>query len=196
MRPANSSVRLFPDTTLCEYELVACPDEALNLRIIEEKVFFYRQFDYGHAVRTQTHITIANFKAKEVMEATLVRWIQNICRLHSCFPVQLNNFNGFPTGMICIRVQDPNPFGQLAASLKMIDGFIQSNDCPPLQLVTRPHLTIARNLPGYIYEKAIKEYAGRCFTESFMVQKLALLKREVEFDKCELVNTFTLMNNR
>jgi len=190
MRPAQSSVR-YQNVSLWEYLLVAHPDELTNQKVAEEKNFFHNRYDHIHAIKSHPHITIANFLAKEVMEETLIRWIQNICRLQTSFTVTLNNFSGFPPHTIYLRVQDSKPFKQLTNALKIIDGFIQSNDCPPLHLVTRPHVTIARSLPEHIYEKAIEEYAGRSFTSSFRVEKLILLKREGEFGKCEIINTFT-----
>jgi 2'-5' RNA ligase len=179
------------DQDLWDYLLVAHPDERVNEKIKEEKQFFYLNYGQKTTVQTKSHITIASFLAKERMEETLTRWIQNICNLHCGFEVTLNNFSGFPPHAVYLRVQDPKPFKKLTNALKILDNFIQTNDCPPLHPATKPHLTIAKGLPGDVYEKAIKEYAGRTFHDSFMVDKLVLLKRDAQY-KCRLVNTFTL----
>ncbi|HEU4634269.1 MAG TPA: 2'-5' RNA ligase family protein, partial [Flavisolibacter sp.] len=105
--------------------------------------------------------------------------------------VTLNNFSGFPPHTIYLRVQNPQPFNQLANALKILDGFFQSNDCPPLQLVTKPHLSIAGALSEYAYNQAIKEYSERSFHACFKVEKLFLLKRD-PLMRCQLVNTFIL----
>jgi hypothetical protein len=152
---------------LFEYALVAHPDAATSEKIMEEKKSFEETYEQQAMIRMKPHITIAGFLAKEMMEATLVRWVQNICNLQTAFPVVLNNFSGFPPHTIYVRVLDPKPFGQLAAALKILDGFIQANDCPPLHVAPKPHLTIAEGLPENIYHKAIKYYSRRLFYESF-----------------------------
>lgn len=129
---------------LWEYLLLAQPDEEVSEKVWNEKKFFRRHY-YNLQSITAPHITIASFLSKEPMEETLVRWIQNICNLHTSFEVKLNNFSGFPPHIIYARVQDPQPFKKLAAALKIIEGFIQSNECPPLCLVARPHLPLQKH---------------------------------------------------
>ena len=175
---------------LWEYALVAYPDKELNAKICLEKKEFASQ--YGQKLSSsQPHISIAGFLAKEAMEETLCRWIRNVCNLHHSFMVTLNNFSSFPPHTIYIRVQDPLPFQKLAGALKIIDSFIQSNDCPPLQLVSKPYLALASGLTEYTYESAIAEYAQKIFFETFKVDRLVLLKYN-SYNKCEVVNSFIL----
>jgi hypothetical protein len=191
MELVNSSAGFKTDHDLWEYLLVAHPDEEVNERVIMEKREFYTLYNHEMASKTKPHITIANFVMKEAMEEIVIKWIQNICNLHTSFGVTLNNFSGFPPHTIYLRIQDPHPFKQLANALKIVDGFIQSNDCPPLHLVTKPHLTIAGALSEYAYDKAIEEYSKRSFHACFMVKKLFLLKIDA-FMRCHLINTFIL----
>ncbi len=186
-----SSASFKTDHDLWEYLLVAHPDAQVQEKIIFEKNFLTNNHEYTPAAQIHPHITIANFLMKEAMEETIIRWVQNICNLHPAFSTTLNNFSGFPPHTIYVRVQDPQPFKKLANALKIIDGFIQSNDCPPLHLATKPHITIAGGLPEHLYNKAIKEYAQRSFHASFKVDRLALLKRDASM-KCQLLNTFIL----
>lgn len=176
---------------LWEYLLVTSPAKEVSDKVVEEKKIFYNNYGHSLAIQTKPHITVANFLAKGGMEETLVRWIQNICRLQNNFTVILNNYSGFAPHTIYLRVQNAEPFKKLANALKILDGFIQSNDCPPLKLITKPHLTIARQLPEYIYQAAIKEYSQKTFHESFQVDKLVLLKRDA-YMKCHLIDTFIL----
>lgn len=175
-----------------EYLLVVHPDAGLNEKIREEKKYFYETYKEEIAVKTQPHITVANFLAKEEMEETLIRWIQRVCNTQTCFTTVLNNFNGFPPHTIYLRVQNPQPFKQLAKALKVIDPFIRSNDCPPAHFIMSPHVTIARGLSEEVYTSAIADYARRSFHADFTVQKLVLLRRRDQFDKCRQVNVFGL----
>ena len=176
-----------------EYLLVAHPDQPVYEKLLEEKKFF--DDGYGYAARTLPGITITQFLAKEQMEGTLIRWIQNICRMQTAFTVTLNNYSGFPPHTIYLRIQDPGPFEHLAHQLKIIDGFVQDNDCPPVHVHEVPHLPIASCLPEHIYNEAIASYAHRSFHESFKVDKLLLTRRASVHDNLELVNTFTLASD-
>jgi len=187
----NSATRLQTEPDLWEYLLVAHPDKDINKNILEEKRRFETKYEQEKDTRFHPHITVANFLAKEVMEDTFIRWIQNICNLQKSFTVSLNNYSAFPSSGLYLRVQDAEPFKRLANALKILDGFMQSNDCPPLKLVSKPHLTFVSGLSQYTYENAIAEYACKTFHGSFKVDKLVLLKRDV-YMTCHLINTFIL----
>jgi 2'-5' RNA ligase len=191
MEDWNAVRSLQTENELWEYLLVAHPDKAVNKKIIEEKKRFEQEYDQEEDTRFHPHITVANFLAKEAMEETFMRWIQNICNLQKSFTVTLNNYNAFPSSGLYLRVQDIEPFKRLANSLKILDGFMQSNDCPPLKLVSKPHVTFVAGLSQYTYESAINKYSRKTFHESFKVDKLILLKRDV-YMKCHLINTFIL----
>ncbi len=179
--------------TLYEYLLVAHPDRAVNDRVNEEKENFFADYNVETAVRTKPHITIANFAAIEPMEETLIRWIQRICSQQRSFPVTFNNYGGFPPHTIYLRVQDHRPFKRLTDMLKIIDPYVRSNGGQAVRLITHPHLTIARSLPGDIYTKALMAYSQKTFHESFVLSGLVLLKRKHAFDTCSRVNVFSFL---
>lgn len=177
---------------LWEYLLVAQPDKAVQEKVTKEKETFAKNHNYVAAVTTQPHITVANFLAKEPMEETLIRWMQNIFKTQKSFAVTLTNFSGCAPHSIFIQVADAAPFQQLAKSLQALDGFIQASNCPPLYTVYHPHLTIARKLTPQVYHNAMQQYAGRCFQASFIASELVLLKRQSQYDKCAVTNVFKL----
>ena len=184
------------EMNLWEYMLLANPNEEVHQKVMAEKKYFEDRYETEIATKTLPHITIANFLAKDIMEDTICRWLQGICSQEYSFTVALNNFSGFPTNAIFIRVQNPQPFKLLSNRLKVLDDLLKANECPPLQLVTKPHLTIARRLPEEVYNEAIKEYAQRTFHEVFTVDKLVLLKRDSRYKKWEHVNYFYLPPER
>lgn len=183
-------------TGLWEYLLLANPDERVGEKIMLEKEHFSKKFGAEIATKTRPHITIANFLLKERMEDLLCRQVQNICSLQYSFDVALNNFSGFPPHTVFIRVQNPTPFKQLAKSLKKLDEFFTSSDCPPSQLVSNPHMTIARKLKEEVYNKAIIEYAQRDFSDAFVVNKLTLIKRDSEYKSWQHVTHLHLPAER
>lgn len=149
---------------LYEYLLVAHPDADVNEKVLVEKENFTNGYEQKIAVKTKPHITVASFVAREAMEETIIRYTQRICnQLHS-FEVALNNYSGFPPDTIYLRVQNPQPFKQLAKEFKVVSSYISSCSCPPAKLITNPHLTIARSLPETIYLKAMMDYSQKDFS--------------------------------
>jgi 2'-5' RNA ligase len=175
---------------LVEYLLVANPDTNVYNKIIEEKQSFCEAYKHKIAIKTKPHISVANFLAKESMEETLIRYIHRVCSKHKGFTVTLNNYSGFPPHTVYVRIQDPEPFKQLAVQLKVIDQYVQANGCPEARLIYRPHLTIARGLNNSVYNKAMLDYSQKTFHETFQLNELVLLKRSNQFDSCKQVNVF------
>jgi len=178
-----------------EYLLVIYPYGELFEKLVEEQQQFLSDYGLIMKGRNRPHITVAAFQAGEQMEDTLIRWIHRICRRNECFEITLNNYSGFPPHTIYLRVQDPQPFRQLMHQLRAIDDFIRSSGCPPVNLISRPYLSIAGGLTEQVYNRAMADYSQRTFHESFRVEELVLLKREHSFDACRTVNVFRLLIN-
>ncbi|HXB06363.1 MAG TPA: 2'-5' RNA ligase family protein [Puia sp.] len=176
-----------------EYLLVIYPYGELQEKLLDEQQQFSTEYGLQVPVRNRPHITVAAFQAREPMEDTLIRWIQRICNRYRSFTLTLNNFSGFPPHTIYVRVQDPQPFRELMQQLRAIDDFIRSNDCPPMNLIGKPYLSIAGGLTEQVYNKAMPDYSRKDFHESFPVDQLVLLKREHAFDACKTVNIFRLL---
>jgi hypothetical protein len=190
-----------------EYLLVIYPHGDLQDKLLEEQQQFSTEYGLQVTVRNRPHITLAAFQAGEPMEDTLIRWIQRICLRFRSFDLALNNYSGFPphttktpeaawqrlSGTIYLRVQDPEPFREFMVQLKAVDDYIRSSGCPPLNLITRPYLSIAGGLTEQVYNKAMPDYSRRTFHDSFRVGELVLLKRAHSFDACKTVNIFRLL---
>ena len=206
-KPPTPQARLERDVR-AEYLLVIYPYGELHDQLLDEQQQFATEYGLGYGSQTTTimsgrpagppvgnkpHITVAAFQASEVMEETLIRWIQRICNRHRSFDITLNNYSGFPPHTIYLRVQDPKPFRELMQQLRAIDDFIRSSGCPPVNLVNRPYLSIAGGLTEQVYNKAMPDYSRKTFHGAFEVQELVLLKREHSFDPCKTVNIFRLL---
>ena len=176
-----------------EYLLVVHPDEEIYNQLIAEKENFSSEYNVNIAKKTLPHITIANFLAKETMEETLIKWMYKIISHQQSFDVMINNFSGFPSSKtVYARIQDHEPFKQLATSLKIINTYINDNGFPNAKLINHPHMTIARSLQQPVYERAIMDYSRKTFHANFKVDELILLRRINQYDKCKQVSVFKL----
>jgi 2'-5' RNA ligase len=79
-----------------EYLLVIYPAGDLQEKLLEEQQQFSADYGLQFTVRNRPHITVAAFQAGEIMEDTLIRWVQRICNSYKCFELTLNNYSGFP----------------------------------------------------------------------------------------------------
>ena len=172
---------------LGEYSLLIIPGPEAHENIKNA----HRDVDAFFPSALHPQICIADFMIKEEMEATLFRWIQNICNLHPRFSMSLNNYSSFPPHTIYLRIQDAEPVKKLINSLSMLNSFIIANECPPIQFTVRPHLIIASGLPDHVYEEAVSIFSAKSFYETFSVEKLVLIKKNIS-GTGETINTFSL----
>lgn len=177
---------------LFEYSLIALPDTGAVKRIREQREEFGREFNTGVGYHAKPHLLVARFTAREPMEETFSKWIHRICMLQHAFMITLNNYSGFSPHTIYLRVQDPAPILRVGAQLKVIDSFLESSGCSPVKLVTKPYLSIARQLAEETYARAIRAYSQRIFHDSFMVEELQLLRRAYPSDPCKTISVFRL----
>jgi 2'-5' RNA ligase len=177
---------------LYEYLLIARPDAAVYEQVMAEKRFFSSQFNAAIAVKTKPHITVANFLTVDRMEETLIRWMERAFSCSYSFNVTLYEYGAFRPHTIYLRIQEQQPFLQLAKALKPIDQQVRSFGFPAMKLIDNAHLTIARRLDTVTYQQAVACYSEKTFHACFEVNELVLLRRRDQFDACKQVNIFRL----
>lgn len=197
-RPPNTGTTApaFSGYHLRKYAVVAYPNADVQPKIDVEKKLMAGVYPLVPRPQEQPFITLAGFWAKEMMEETLCRWIQNICRLQSSFMAALNNFSSLPPHTVYLRLQDPQPFVHLSRQFKMLDAFMESNECPPVEIITRPCLPLAEGLPEAAYQQLVNEFAHRTFHEVLTIEKLVLLKWAEAGEAPQRVDTFALQASR
>lgn len=189
----NSMEKNHPIRQVCtEYVLVARPGDAIETLVQQEKDEFSRSYGHGSTERSRPHIVVGKFLATEPMEQTVIAWLQRICSVQQSFTVMLNNYSGFPAHTIYMRVQNQQPFSALARQLKQIDSYVLGSAGYPVQWATQPHLAIANHLPEDVYAAALKDYAHKEFTGSFVVHELLLKRRASGYAPAKTIAVFGL----
>jgi 2'-5' RNA ligase len=185
---------VFQGSIIKEYLLVMRPVGEVGQQVMQEKENFSARFGIPGDTGSGPEITIASFLAKEEMEETLLRWMHRIISTRNSFAVALNNFSCLPNAnTIYLRIQDHQPFKALAKEFKVIDELVRSNGLPKAQLISHPHLVIAKRLEKSVYDKAMPEYSKKDFHAEFQVKEFLLLKRTNQFDAGKQVNVFRLL---
>jgi hypothetical protein len=173
-----------------EYLLVAYPDKVVLEKILVERQLFNETYDFKSRPSLKPHVLLTSFYASEGMESTLIRWLQRICGLEQGFTLTLNNYSGFPTHSIFLRVPNAGPLQNFTTQMSAMKDFIQPGVAG---FFRRPHIAIATDLPATIYEQALSDYSRKLFHEEFPVKELVLLRRSEIANQFRTVQVFGLL---
>ncbi len=193
-------VNTIPGYRVYEYLLVLNPHEDLWNRIMKVKESFAMEYKSDHARWGKPHITLANFVQYGMKEERILNKLRTVAMGYPPFKVELKDFGSFPSHTIFINVTSKLPVQGLVKEIRT-DGqrLMKLNDDKKPHFIMEPHLTIARKLKPWQYEKGWLEYSNKHFTGRFIADGMTLLKRPVgESDsyrmKYHLVQKFEFQN--
>ena len=161
-----------------EYQVVIYPPKHLSDEIMQEKKHFAEQYKFPRAEKGKAQLLLASFYQDESREEALVQALDELCLQQPPFDVQFNNFNFFPQHSVYIDVLHPFSLIDFVKVLK------KKLALPPSisTFCFHPHLLIAAQVTQELFQKVKPEYEKKEFRKSFIVQKIALLRRNDEFD--------------
>ncbi len=182
------------DCPVSDYLLVLEPHEALRTTIMEVKQSFANKYECPAAVYSKPHITLLRFMQFNMLESRIVQRMNAIIAGNPSFVVELENFGSFPTHTIYIEVKTKTQIVELVKSLRPVQRLLKFDQEHKPHFITEPHLTIARKLLPWQYEKGWLELSNSHFSGRFMANHVLLLRREIDSKKYELVKRFELLN--
>lgn len=181
------------NTGYSDYELAAFPGQLALNDVLEEKLQFKENYGEKFSTESNARITIAQFRANEEMEETLIRYMHRIFFRQQGFDVDLNNYSSIPPHTIYLRVQNHLPFKKLISEMHVLNHYLNSGIKQTLSFPAVPRINIASNLPEPVYEKAIAAYSKKTFHQSFTVSELILFRSNPPYHSYQIVNIFKLL---
>jgi len=160
------------------YLLVLQPHEDLRQRIMAVKKRFAESYDCPLASATKPHVTLVNFSQYQLMEEKIVHRLKRIVSRHAPFTVELRDFGSFPSHTIYLEVATRNAIVALVKELRTMQAMLKPDKEHAPHFITEPHLTIARKLLPWQYEKGWLELSNTPFTGTFVADRLLLLKKK------------------
>jgi 2'-5' RNA ligase len=160
-----------------EYLLVLNPHEDLRDKIMQVKKEFSEKYKATVSLYSKPHITLVNFVQFEMLEERLVNRLKIIAAGYHPFKVDLKDYGSFPSHTIFINVESKQQVQNLGKELRPAQQLMTLNKDNKPHFINDPHLTIARKLLPWQYEKGWLDYSHRYFTGSFMADGMLLLKR-------------------
>ena len=110
------------------------------------------------------------------------------------FKVELKNFSSFPSHTIYINIVSKIPIVNTVKAVRQAQKLMKINNDNKPHFILEPHLTIARKLKPWQYEKGWLEYSNKHFAGRFIADSMSLLKRPAGELKYQLANRFEFQN--
>jgi 2'-5' RNA ligase len=176
---ADAEARAGKNLLPAEYLLVLQPHEALwnEIKFIKEK--FAADYSCEQAKKGLPHITLAMFKQFPATENRIVQFLRNNAKTIAPFKIEMKDFGSFPSHTIYINIVSKVQIMDAVKTLRQnAQKFMKMDKDNKPFFITEPHLTIARKLQPWQYEKGWLEYQHANFHGRFIADHALLLKRK------------------
>ena len=184
-----------PGYRVYEYLLVLNPHEELRNKITAVKAEFYNTYQAETAKWGKPHLTLVNFLQYGLMEDRIVNRLKMIAMGYHPVKIELKDYGSFPSHTIYINVTSKVPVQNLVKQIRTeAQRLMKLNEDNKPHFIMEPHMTIARRLLPWQYEKGWLEYSHKHFTGKFIADSMLLLKRPVFELKYEIVQRFEFQN--
>lgn len=195
MQLQSITTSTIPGYRVYEYLLVLSPHEELWNRIMKVKNDFAEEYQSDYARKGKPHITLANFLQYEMMEERLVNRLKMVAMGFPPIKVELRDYGSFPAHTIYINVVSKIPIQTLVKQIRTeAQRLMKLNDDNKPHFILEPHLTIARRLLPWQYEKGWLQYSNRHFTGRFIADGMLLIKKPVGETRYQIVQRFEFQN--
>lgn len=166
-----------PGYRVHEYLLVLQPHAELQQRIVRTKKEFYDLCQATTALTGKPHIPVLRFMQLQMMEERIINRLHTAAMGFYPFKAELRGFGSFPSHTIFLQVAAKEPFKGLIRQLRPMQRLLKLDKDHSPYFVDEPHITIARNLAPWQYEKAWPQYEQKHFSGRFIAREMLLLKR-------------------
>jgi 2'-5' RNA ligase len=186
---------IIPGYRVYEYLLVLNPHEELRHKIMAVKEAFFNSYQAETAKLGKPHLTLVNFLQYELMEERIVNRLKQIAMGYHPVKVELKDYGSFPAHTIYINVTSKVPIQNLVKQIRAeAQRLMKLNEDNKPHFIMEPHMTIARRLLPWQYEKGWLEYSHKHFTGRFIADAMLLLKRPIGQLKYEIAQRFQFQN--
>jgi 2'-5' RNA ligase len=182
-----------PGYRMCEYLLVLHPHEELKNKIKQIKKEFAEKYEAPSAEWGKSHIPLVKFSQLQMMEDRITNRLKMIAMAMPAFKVELKDFGSFPSHTIYINVDTKVAIQMLVKNLKTAQSLMKTKEVKP-HFMQSAHITIARQLLPWQYEKGWLEYSHRHFTGRFIAKDMLLLRKPEGMKAYQTVQRFEFMN--
>lgn len=162
-----------------QYFVAIVPPSPIYEEILEQKVYFKTQYNSKASLNSPPHITLhMPFRWEEQDEENLIGHLKSFAVENPTVTIHLNDYSSFPPRVIFINVEITPELENLQKNLRRyFKRRLNLFNANYKELPFQPHITLAfRDLKKPNYQKAWEEFVRKKYDETFVANKIALLK--------------------
>lgn len=167
------------DTKLFGYLIVISPSKEVADYVSACKSDLHKEYGNYPSQHSDPHITICNYPLLEERQYNVLIGLQKGLISLEPFTLKLKDFGSFPgSNVIFVDIEESGDLKKLREILyvKNVHLWISKK----FFLFTKPHLTIAKQLKPYIFDKVRSDYCGKSYQKQFWVDHLAILRYDFD----------------
>ncbi|SFB93175.1 2'-5' RNA ligase [Parapedobacter composti] len=188
----ETSIQQMYGFQLCEYLLIIEPTDPVQKQIRAFKQYFIRSCRYPNAIVSKGHITLMKFVQYDSYEKPIIREFQRLAAGIMPFDITLQGFGNFGHTLF-VDVKSTGPIRELVTLRRReLRSLLRAEGFDPY-FVTKPHVTIARNLTPTQTETIWPIWNRTRYCGSFRARQMVLLKRPVGSRAYSVVDKFNFL---
>lgn len=180
----KNSLKSPNSTKIFEFLIVLNLPKWIDKYAKQLKSDFHDRFGSYYSRHSKPHITISKFPYLEKNQERFLRLLQGYLFSIDSIRIELNGFESFKGSnnrVISIHVEESDDLNKLKDTFHNFRDRLGYNSTN-FFIFKNPHVTIARGLRKEVFEKAKDVYLPARYWSSFVVDKLKVLRREVNDD--------------
>ncbi len=192
---AKNIASFIPHYPMNEYLLVLSPHEELRNKIKKIKQEFYNKYEAPSALGGKPYVALVKFMQRSMVEERIISRLKPVAMGYPPIKVELKDYAAFPTHTIFINVTTKMPIKNLVSEIRSSAQLLMKpdKDNKPY-FIDDPHITIARKLLPWQFEKGWLEFSHREFTGRFIADCMLLLKRPEGEKAYQILHRFEFQN--
>jgi len=186
---------VLPGYRINEYQVILNPHDDLQERIKHVQEGFATTYKTEYKLGGRPNVGLVTWMQYEMYEARLRERLKLVGLEYPPFKVELKDFGSYPSHTIFINVASRLPVQNLIREIReRAQMFMKLNPETKPHFLQEPHITVARKLKPWQYEKGWLEYSHKHFTGKFIADAMLLLKRPQGTKSWQIAERFTFMN--
>ena len=187
-------IQHLPGYQVNEYKIIIIPHEDLARRIMEIKKQFNQKYEVEGVSISIPQVILAHFKQIRSAEERIINRLRLIAMGSHPLKVEIKDYGSYPSHTIFLDIPSPSLTDLVKKIRQDSQRLMKADANNPPHFMSNGHLTIARKLKPWQYNKAWMEYSKRHFTGKFIANNMILVKRKPGEFKYTPVASFELMN--
>lgn len=175
----NNPAINIPGYRLNDYKIILTPHEELAKKIMNIQKDFMKEFKVEFKSVYLPQLILVTFKQIQAFEERIINRLKITGMGFHPIKIELKDFGSFPSHTIYINVESRNGIVELVKKIREESQRLMKADADNKpHFINDAHLTIARKLKPWQYEKGWLEYSHRHFTGKFIADKMILLRKK------------------